>query len=91
LDVSSLNLTLELNGEVVDTKSTDGWRFSPGEMVSTVSEMMTVQPGDVITTGNPMRVDGTVDPGDELRATIEDVGTLESSIRRVTTDAEVLI
>jgi 2-keto-4-pentenoate hydratase/2-oxohepta-3-ene-1,7-dioic acid hydratase in catechol pathway len=91
LDVSSLNLTLELNGEVVDTKSTDGWRFSPGEMVSTVSEMMTVQPGDVITTGNPMRVDGTVDPGDELRATIEDVGTLESSIRRETTDAEVLI
>lgn len=91
LDLSSLELTLELNGEVIDTKSTDGWRFSPGEMVSTVSEIMSLQPGDIITTGNPMRVDGTVDAGDELRATIEDVGTVASSIRREETDAEVFI
>lgn len=91
LDLSSLELTLELNGEVVDTKSTDRWRFTPGEMVSTVSEIMSLQPGDIITTGNPMRVDGTIDAGDELRATIEDVGTVVSSIRREETDAEVLI
>lgn len=91
LDLSSLELSLELNGEVIDTKSTDGWRFTPGEMVSTVSEIMSLQPGDIITTGNPMRVDGTVDAGDELQATIEDVGTVVSSIRREETDAEVLI
>jgi 2-keto-4-pentenoate hydratase/2-oxohepta-3-ene-1,7-dioic acid hydratase in catechol pathway len=91
LDLSSLNLTLELNEEVVDTKSTDGWRFTPGEMVSTVSDIMSLQPGDIITTGNPMRVDGTVDAGDELRATIEDVDTVVSSIHREETDAEVLI
>ena len=81
-DVSSLNLTLELNGEVIDTKSTDGWRFSPGEMVSTVSEIMSIEQGDIITTGNPMRVDRSVSGGDELRATIEDVDTVTSSIRR---------
>lgn len=91
LDLSSLKLSLELNGEVVDTKSTEGWRFTPGEMVSTVSEIMSLQPGDIITTGNPMRVDGTVDAGDELRATVEDVETVVSSIRREETDAEVLI
>lgn len=91
LEVSSLDLTLELNGEVADTKSTEGWRFSPGDMVSTVSEIMSLQAGDVITTGNPMRVDGTVDPGDELRATIEDIGTFESPIRREQTDSRMLI
>jgi 2-keto-4-pentenoate hydratase/2-oxohepta-3-ene-1,7-dioic acid hydratase in catechol pathway len=91
LDLSSLELSLELNGEVVDTKSTDGWRFTPGEMVSTVSEIMSLQPGDIITTGNPMRVDGTIDAGDELRATVEDVDTVVSSIRREETDSEVLI
>ncbi|WP_158413868.1 fumarylacetoacetate hydrolase family protein [Halorubrum sp. CGM5_25_10-8B] len=91
LNLSSLELSLELNGEVVDTKSTDGWRFTPGEIVSTVSEVMSLQPGDIITTGNPMRVNGTVDSGDELRATVEDVDTVVSSIRREETDAEVLI
>jgi 2-keto-4-pentenoate hydratase/2-oxohepta-3-ene-1,7-dioic acid hydratase in catechol pathway len=91
LDLSSLELSLELNGEVVDTKSTDGWRFTPGKMVSTVSEIMSLQPGDIITTGNPMRVNGTVDSGDELRATVEDVDTVVSSIRREETDVEVLI
>jgi 2-keto-4-pentenoate hydratase/2-oxohepta-3-ene-1,7-dioic acid hydratase in catechol pathway len=91
LDVTSLDITTELNGDTVDTQSTDSWRFSPGEMVSTVSETMSLQPGDVITTGDPMRIDGTLDSGDEVRATIENVGTVESSIRRERTDAEVLI
>lgn len=91
LDLSSLELTLELNGEVIDTKSTDRWRFLPGEIVSTVSEIMSLQQGDIITTGNPMRVDRTVDAGDELQATIEGIDTVVSSIRREETDAEVLI
>jgi 2-keto-4-pentenoate hydratase/2-oxohepta-3-ene-1,7-dioic acid hydratase in catechol pathway len=91
VDLSSLDISLELNGERIDTKSTAGWRFSPGEMVSTVSEIMTVEQGDIITTGNPMRVDGTVSGGDEMRATVETVGSLTSSIRREQTDAEVLI
>lgn len=91
LDLLSRDLTLKLNGEVIDTKSTDGWRFSPEEMVSTVSEIMSLQQGDIITTGNPMRVDRTVDAGDELQATIEGIDTVVSSIRREETDAEVLI
>jgi 2-keto-4-pentenoate hydratase/2-oxohepta-3-ene-1,7-dioic acid hydratase in catechol pathway len=91
LDVCSLDLSIELNGSVVDTKSTEGWRFSPKEMVSTVSEIMSIRSGDIITTGNPMRIERTVDPGDELRATIENVGTVKTSIRRERTDAEVLI
>jgi len=91
LYLSSLELSLELNGEVVDTKSTDGWRFSPGEMVSTVSGIMSLEPGDIITTGNPMRVDETIDAGDELRARIEAIDTVVSSVRREQTDTEVFI
>jgi len=91
LNLSSLELSLELNGEVIDTKSTDRWRFTPGEMVSTVSEIMSLHPGDIITTGNPMRVDETVDAGDKLRARIESIDTVVASIRREQTDAEVFI
>lgn len=90
LELSGLDLSLELDGEVVDVQSTNDWRFSPGEMVSIVSEIMSLRPGDIITTGNPMRVDG-VDPGNELRATVENVGEVTSMVRREQTDAEVLI
>lgn len=91
LDLSSLRLSLELNGDEVDSKSTSDWRFTPGEMVETVSQIMTLEPGDIITTGDPMRVHQTVEKGDFLRGQITEIGSVETHIHGEETDAEVLI
>lgn len=91
VDLSSLQLSLELNGDELDSKSTSDWRFTPGEMVETVSQIMTLEPGDIITTGDPMRVHQTVEEGDTLRGRITDIGSVETHIQGEETDAEVLI
>lgn len=91
IDLSSLRLSLELNGDELDSKSTSDWRFTPGEMIETVSQIMTLEPGDIITTGDPMRVHQTVEAGDTLRGHITDIGSVETHIHEEETDAEVLI
>lgn len=91
IDLSTLRLSLELNGEELDARSTSAWRFSPGEMVSTVSQIMSLRAGDVITSGDPMRIHHTVENGDTLRGHVSNLGTVEVGIRREETDAEVLI
>ncbi|WP_299419587.1 fumarylacetoacetate hydrolase family protein [uncultured Shimia sp.] len=52
-DVQNLALTLDLNGERVQTGSTASMVFGVAEIISYLSEMMTLHPGDVIATGTP--------------------------------------
>lgn len=91
IDLSSIQLSLELNGKELDSRSTSGWRFSPGEMISTVSQIMTLESGDIVTSGDPMGIEQTVEDGDTLHGHITDIGKIETSIRREETDGGVLI
>lgn len=75
VDVSSLDIRLELNGEVKQQGNTDMMMFSPRELVSFVSGVMTLFPGDVITTGTPAGI-GPMQHGDKVSVIIEKVGTL---------------
>jgi len=80
LDPQQLNLTLDLNGQRMQTGSTSTMIFTVAQLVSYLSKYMTLMPGDVITTGTPPGVGMArkprvfVKPGDELKLTISGLG-----------------
>jgi 5-oxopent-3-ene-1,2,5-tricarboxylate decarboxylase/2-hydroxyhepta-2,4-diene-1,7-dioate isomerase len=80
IDPTARALGIRHNGEPVDVRSTTSLRFSIGELVSYVSNVMTLSPGDLITTGTPIRGAPTVEDGDTVEAWIESVGTLAVTI-----------
>ena len=53
--------------------------FSPTELVSYISHIMTLLPGDVVLTGTPSGV-GKVNVGDRIRIAIEGIGELENTV-----------
>jgi 2-keto-4-pentenoate hydratase/2-oxohepta-3-ene-1,7-dioic acid hydratase in catechol pathway len=79
-DPQQLDLTLDLNGERMQTGSTSTMIFPVAKLVSYISQYMSLMPGDVITTGTPPGVGMArkprvfLKPGDEIRATIAGLG-----------------
>jgi 2-keto-4-pentenoate hydratase/2-oxohepta-3-ene-1,7-dioic acid hydratase in catechol pathway len=53
--------------------------FSPDFLVSYISQVMTLLPGDIILTGTPMGV-GALQIGDRIRVEIEGIGRLENTV-----------
>jgi 2-keto-4-pentenoate hydratase/2-oxohepta-3-ene-1,7-dioic acid hydratase in catechol pathway len=53
--------------------------FSPDFLVSYISQIMTLIPGDVILTGTPQGV-GPLQIGDRVRIEIEGIGSLENTV-----------
>jgi len=80
LDPSDLLITCRVNGELRQMASTKEMIFSIPQLVSYISSIMTLDPGDVILTGTPAGV-GSLEPGDEVEITIEGIGTLRNSIK----------
>lgn len=76
---SNLDISLELNGVLRQSSSTSNMIFTVQELVEFISEIMTLEPGDIIATGTPPGV-GEMKPGDTVRATVEGVGTLENRV-----------
>ncbi len=76
-DLNPGNLTLEthLNGELKQRVNTSDLVFSVPELVSFISHVMTLLPGDVIATGTPSGI-GPMKPGDTVEVSIESIGTL---------------
>ncbi|NET52857.1 MAG: fumarylacetoacetate hydrolase family protein [Merismopedia sp. SIO2A8] len=70
-----------LNGssEPMQSASIDEMVFTPDVLVSYISHIMTLLPGDVILTGTPQGV-GPLQVGDHVRVTIEGIGSLENTI-----------
>ena len=62
------------DGETVDQSSTARLRFSLGELVSYASHVFTLDPGDLVVTGNPIRTEDAVDPGETVTTWVESVG-----------------
>lgn len=81
LDPGNLSLKTVLNGEIKQQSSTSNLVFPVNELVSFISHVMTLLPGDVIATGTPSGI-GPMQPGDIVEVTIENIGTLRNSVVR---------
>jgi 2-keto-4-pentenoate hydratase/2-oxohepta-3-ene-1,7-dioic acid hydratase in catechol pathway len=81
-DPHDLQMTLRLNGEVMQSTKTDDLIFKLPEMISYFSKWYRFQPGDVVTTGSPSGVGFGRDPkvfmkpGDSVEVEVEGIGTL---------------
>lgn len=81
VDPGDLRVTAALNGETFLDISTSQMTWGPGEVVSWVSQVMTLNPGDVISMGAPPGFDRrAVQPGDLMRIDIEGLGTLQNPV-----------
>ncbi|QJA06398.1 DUF2437 domain-containing protein [Thermosulfurimonas marina] len=75
LDPDRVRVRAYLNGKVVQDSSTENLLFSVSRLVSFVSHIMTLYPGDVIATGTPPGV-GPLSPGDVVEIEVEGIGRL---------------
>jgi len=82
-DIDPLDLKIEtrLNGELRQSGRTSEQIWNVYELVSFISRIMTLLPGDVVSTGTPRGV-GPVKPGDSVRITVENIGTLENRVKK---------
>jgi 2-keto-4-pentenoate hydratase/2-oxohepta-3-ene-1,7-dioic acid hydratase in catechol pathway len=78
-DPQALALELRVNGEVRQRGSTADMIFPVAEVVAFVSHIMTLYPGDLITTGTPPGV-GPLAAGDRVEVEIEGIGVLRHSV-----------
>ena len=72
---NSARIQLRLNGKLRQDSSTANFIFSVGYIVSFVSKVMTLLPGDIISTGTPPGV-GPMKKGDKVQVFIEGIGNL---------------
>tara|TARA_B100001173_G_scaffold25329_1_gene19969 strand:+ start:646 stop:1488 length:843 start_codon:yes stop_codon:yes gene_type:complete len=85
-DVNNLNMSLDLNGKRMQTGNTSTMVFNVDFIVSYVSKFMSLQTGDIITTGTPPGVGMGMKPpqflkaGDELKLTIDHLGEQNSKL-----------
>lgn len=68
-----------LNGAVMQDASTADFIFPPDELFAFVSSVMTLYPGDIISTGTPAGI-GPMRPGDAISVEIEGIGRLENRV-----------
>jgi len=71
---------LEVNGELRQDSSTDLMIFSVERIISDVSAVMTLEPGDIIMTGTPAGV-GPIVKGDRIRAGIEGIEPMDFDVK----------
>ena len=82
-----LRLETRLNGQVVQSASTDDLVFDVVDLVSIISEAITLEAGDVIVTGTPSGVGHArtpklyMKPGDICEVEIEKIGTLRNVVQ----------
>lgn len=74
-DPAALRLVTRKNGAIVQSSLGDELVFSVFELLSFISHVMTLLPGDVVTTGTPAGV-GNLVPGDLVEIEIAGIGTL---------------
>jgi 2-keto-4-pentenoate hydratase/2-oxohepta-3-ene-1,7-dioic acid hydratase in catechol pathway len=76
-----LRVSLRQNGETRQDGRTSDLIFGPWELLSFISRVMTLLPGDVVSTGTPSGV-GPMQAGDRIELEIEGVGVLPVSVGR---------
>lgn len=85
-NAQGLSLRLMVNDELKQEASTSTMIFPVAAIVSFLSRFVTLEQGDIISTGTPAGVGASrntyLRPGDILRATIDGIGTLENPVER---------
>lgn len=79
-DPHRLDMSIRIDGEAVCEGSTAGIRFSIPFVVSYLSTIFELRPGDVIATGDPAGVEGRLRDGARVDTEIETVGTLSNPV-----------
>ena len=85
-DINNLNMSLDVNGTRMQTGNTNTMIFNVNYIVSYLSKFMSLQPGDVITTGTPPGVGMGMKPqqflkaGDTIRLSIDNLGEQNSKV-----------
>jgi 2,4-diketo-3-deoxy-L-fuconate hydrolase len=87
-DPHNLRIRAIVSGEVLQDSTTANLIFGVDEVIAYVSQVITLQPGDLILTGTPAGVGVFRDPkrlledGDEVTIEIEGLGSLTNPVRR---------
>jgi 2-keto-4-pentenoate hydratase/2-oxohepta-3-ene-1,7-dioic acid hydratase in catechol pathway len=79
LDPRKLRLVTRVNGAVKQDSSTADMIFGVADLIAFISNVMTLEPGDIISTGTPSGV-GPIVPGDQIEIEIEGVGVLKNPV-----------
>ena len=85
-DPNNLQMTLTLNGEVMQSTKTDDMIFKLPELISYFSQWYQFNPGDIVTTGSPAGVGFGRDPkvfmkpGDVVEVEVEGIGKLSNTV-----------
>lgn len=79
VDSNGADIETVVNGETVQSSNTSDFIFTVPEIVSYISEYVTLQPGDVVLTGTPAGV-GELARRDDVSVTIEGHGTLSNTV-----------
>jgi 2-keto-4-pentenoate hydratase/2-oxohepta-3-ene-1,7-dioic acid hydratase in catechol pathway len=86
-DPNTLSVKLVLNGETLQDSNTDNLIFNVPTLVSRISHIMTLFPGDLISTGTPAGVGVFRDPkillksGDYMETYVAGIGTLKNNVK----------
>ena len=85
-DWRTLHVSTTLNGETMQSAPTSEMLFTPGRLIEFLTRLITLEPGDVVTTGTPAGV-GTfrtppryLKPGDSVTVTVDRIGELTNPV-----------
>lgn len=82
-DPNLLSISLTLNGQVMQASNTRNMIFNVPELLSQLSQLMTLKPGDILSTGTPSGVGFVrnpqvfLKPGDIVEISVESIGVLK--------------
>jgi len=76
----NLDISLKVNGEIKQSSNTSNMIFSIEEIIEFISQIMTLEPGDLIMTGTPEGV-GEIKSGDILEANLGDIFSLKVDVK----------
>ncbi|MFW5938763.1 MAG: fumarylacetoacetate hydrolase family protein [Halanaeroarchaeum sp.] len=79
-DLTGLSVKTIVNGGVAAENEIRNMLFPPEEIVSFHSDVMTLEPGDLFSTGTPGAE--PIEPGDEVRAVVESIGAVDAPVTR---------
>ena len=85
-DWATLHLRTTLNGETMQDSPTAGMLFPPGRLLEFLTALVTLEPGDVVTTGSPSGVGCfrnpplCMKPGDEVTVSVDRIGALTNPV-----------